>query len=477
MGAGIAGLTASLLLGRDGHDVVLLERDHTPLPASPDAAFDWDRRGAPQVRHSHALLARLRNLLRDHLPDVLDDLLAAGATEVMWQDMVPPTLDDPTPQPGDEDLALIACRRTTLEWVLRHAVDRCPTVELRDGVAATGLVMDESVAPPRVAGLETNHGRVDADVVLDAGGRRSPFSRFLTDQGIEVDETESDTGIMYLSRFYRMLPDAVEPDHQALTGVDIGYLKFAVFRGDNRTFSVTVAVASGDAELRSLLAEPDRFEAALALIPVVAQWVAPTISAPITGIHVMAGLINRIRRFMGSDGPSVLGLHALGDASVCTNPLYGRGCSLGAVHGLLFAHVLAEHGEDLAALAVAFNAATDRELMPWYHASVAQDEGAKKALRGEESPNDAFVRSLLTEGLFPLARIDATVHRAWVRVFNLLAAPDTMMNDEELMKRVLAYWQDRESREPEPPIGPPRDALLSALKPRPERPLERGERM
>ena len=71
VGAGVAGLGAALSLGRAGHHVTVLERDATPLPADPDAAFWWDRRGAPQVRHSHAFLARLRNLLRDRHPDVL----------------------------------------------------------------------------------------------------------------------------------------------------------------------------------------------------------------------------------------------------------------------------------------------------------------------------------------------------------------------------------------------------------------------
>ena len=141
-GAGVAGLISALFLARDGHDVVLLERDATPLPADADAAFTWDRRGAAQVRHPHAFLGLLRNLLRDDLPDVLADLVAAGAQEVRWTDFAPDTLDDLTPQPGDEDLAMIACRRTTFEWVLRRAALRTDRVELRDGVKVTGLITE-----------------------------------------------------------------------------------------------------------------------------------------------------------------------------------------------------------------------------------------------------------------------------------------------------------------------------------------------
>ena len=65
VGGGIAGLSTALACARDGHEVIVLERDDTPMPPSADAAFEWRRKGAPQVRHSHAFLARLRNLLRE----------------------------------------------------------------------------------------------------------------------------------------------------------------------------------------------------------------------------------------------------------------------------------------------------------------------------------------------------------------------------------------------------------------------------
>ena len=143
IGAGIGGLGVALCAGRAGHQVVLVERDDTPLPADPHGAFDWDRRGAPQVRHSHAFLARLRNLLRDRHPDVLEQLFAAGATPMDFISMLPEGMDR-SPLPGDEDLVALACRRTTFEWVLRRVVtegvgDDRPVAELRHGRVVTAL--------------------------------------------------------------------------------------------------------------------------------------------------------------------------------------------------------------------------------------------------------------------------------------------------------------------------------------------------
>src|SRR6476469_5743527 len=142
IGAGVGGLGTALALSRQGHDVTVLERDRTPLPADPHEAFAWDRRGAPQVRHSHAMLARLRNLVRDRFPDVLEALYAAGATDWPLTTPLPDTIDDASPKPGDEDLVMLACRRTTFEWVLRKIALEAHGVDLRDGVGVDGLVMD-----------------------------------------------------------------------------------------------------------------------------------------------------------------------------------------------------------------------------------------------------------------------------------------------------------------------------------------------
>ena len=46
-------------------------------------------------------------------------------------------------------------------------------------------------------------------------------------------------GIVYLSRFYRLRPGCQAPPQEGPIGGDLGYLKYAIFLGDNDTFSVT----------------------------------------------------------------------------------------------------------------------------------------------------------------------------------------------------------------------------------------------
>ncbi|MEX2394468.1 MAG: FAD-dependent oxidoreductase [Actinomycetota bacterium] len=463
IGAGISGLGAAITLAHDGHDVVVCERDATPLPHSPDEAFDWDRRGAPQVRHSHAFLARGRNLLRDQLPEVRQALLDAGAYEVAWGDMPSDTLDDPSPQPTDDDLVMLACRRTTFEWVLRRSALGTDRVEIRDGTLVTGLQTANGNGPPRVTGVTTASSDIDADVVLDATGRPGHLVDHLSNVGVPLTEDKSGTGIVYLSRFYRLRDGVDVPDPLAFNGADLGYLKFAVFRSDNRTFSITLAYSPEDEQMQSLRDET-RFDAAIAQFEVMAKWTNPEVAEPISPVHYMGGLINRVRHFVVDDEPVVLGLHAVGDSSVCTNPLYGRGCSLGLVHGVLFADTVREHCADLHDLAMSFDEATKRELWPWYTASVQQDDTSMKVMRGEELNDfETFVRSLVREGVFPATRTDAVVSRAWFRAFNLLTSPDALMTDVDVMRRVMDVWNERDAREPEPLQGPTREELFQRL--------------
>jgi len=459
-GAGVAGLFSALFLARDGHEIVLLERDATPLPETAEEAFTWNRRGAPQVRHPHAFLGRLRNLLRDDLPEVRQALLDAGAVEVAWGEFAPATLDDRSPLPGDEDLALLACRRTTFEWALRRAALQTERVNLRDGVKVTGLIAEPGTTPPRVVGVRTSHGDIEADLVVDAGGRHSTMKTLLGEIGVEVAEEKHDAGMVYLSRFYRLREGAIEPDKQAFNGGTIGYLGYGIFRGDSGTFSITLAIGTEDKELRTL-AGPARFDEVAAMLPLLRQWIDPAISEPIAEAHVMAGLVNRVRDLVADGRAVVHGFVAVGDALICTNPLYGRGCSLGAVHARALAAALRANPDDLDALALQLHASAQDEMMPWYFASVAQDEASRQA-RLSGGGGD-ITTSLIAEGLLPLTQIDAKVSRAFFRTVNLLSTPNAVLADADLMARVLAYWQARDSRPPVPLAGPTRDEMLAAL--------------
>ncbi len=265
--------------------------------------------------------------------------------------------------------------------------------------------------------------------MVDARGPRSTSAEWLAGIGAApVAEELHESGIVYFSRFYRVAEGRAAPPYVGPTAADLGYLKYAIFLGDNRTFSITYAVESHDEELRRALATADGFETVARSLVAIEPWRAEGVAEPINDVHVMAGLRNRYRPLVTAEGtPLVHGFAAVGDASVCTNPLYGRGCSLAFVHAFGLADALREHGADADAFARGFAAFTERELVPWFRSAVLQDNQAR-ALHQELAADDprAFMQAVFRDGLLPAMRTSPIVFRAFLRWFNLLATPDAL---------------------------------------------------
>jgi 2-polyprenyl-6-methoxyphenol hydroxylase-like FAD-dependent oxidoreductase len=451
IGGGVGGLTAALAFGRAGHEVTLLERDPLPGTATAEEAFAAERRGAPQAHQTHGFLARIVVVLRERFPDVLEDLRAVGCTTL------PITASLGDPRPGDEDLAVLIVRRTTFEWVLRQAALKQPHVTFRAGAGVEGLISTE---PGVVTGVRLDTGEeVSGDIVIASTGRRGDVPAWLAKVGVDVPETVRESGLMYLTRWYH-LPGDAEADLAKLGG-DLGFVKYLAVPGDGHTLSVTLAIRPDDKELRGALSDSDGFEAACRALPGPDQFFKDGPLEPHGGVRPMTGLLNRIRRFTDDDGnPTVLGFHAIGDAHTCTNPLYGRGCSLAMVQAVLLADATAAHPDDATARAATYEAACKREVEPWYEVSLQMDKAGADptGFVGNDGSGDRM------SALFVAAATDPIIGRGLARFWNLLATPLDMMADGELLTRmaeVMAHPEDYPVPKRE---GPTRDELLAILK-------------
>jgi 2-polyprenyl-6-methoxyphenol hydroxylase-like FAD-dependent oxidoreductase len=456
VGGGVGGLASALALGRAGHRVTVLEQDPLPATADAEAAFAAERRGAPQVHQTHGFLARLVTILRARFPDVLDDLRAAGVTTMPFLNSLG------EPQPGDEDLAVIITRRTTLEWVLRTAALRQPGVEIRTGRKVAGLTSDRA-ATPTITGVRLEDDRViAADLVLASTGRRSVVPQWLAEHGVEVPETIHESGLMYVSRWYRIDPDN-EVTLDPKLGGDLGFVKYLGVPGDGGTLSITLAIRADDAELRAVLSDPDAFEEACRLLPGPDQFFKDGPLEPIGGVRLMGGLLNRLRRFTAGGQPTVLNFHAIGDAHTCTNPLYGRGCSLAFVQAMLAADVLAEHPDDAHARAVAYERGSAEQVEPWFDVSVQMDKAGADPMGGGSFGGGGGQGSNPIAALFVAAASNPVIARGFAKFWNLLITPAELAADLDFVTAAATVMANPDDYPAPPREGPTRTELLASL--------------
>jgi 2-polyprenyl-6-methoxyphenol hydroxylase-like FAD-dependent oxidoreductase len=460
LGGGVAGLATALAASRGGHEVVQLERDtDTPAGDAAEVFEGWQRTGVAQFRQPHNFLGLGRRLLRDRAPDVYRDMLGAGAVEVEQFRF----LAGAAPEPGDEDLATIGCRRPVFEAALRRAVQAEPTIDLRPGCRVTGLALAGD-RPAHVEGVVLAGGeRLAADLVVDASGRGSRTMAWLAEAGLgPVAERSTGCGLSYYSRHFQRRDGVPDPPYASvLAGPrgDLGYVAYAIFVGDNRTFAVIFMVPPWERAFRALR-YPDAYMRAARLLPGVAAWIDPDAALPLTPVLPFGQVANTVREYLTGNSPVAPGLQPIGDALCHTNPSFAFGASMALHHAFTLVDLLgvaADHHD----LARRFDAAVGEDLRDRYRAVAEEDRDRARWWGGE--PIDvtdpaASMALFLRAVVYRVAPADPRLLRAVVRRVDLLDPPDRLEGDGDLHALALDLFRGA----PRPP-GPSRSQLLEAL--------------
>ena len=469
IGGSAAGCFAALLLARAGHDVVVVEKDQLELaPDIEAAARSAFRATAPQIVQPHIILARCRQLLLTHLPDVYERLLDAGVMEAPIATQMPPTLADRAPRPCDEQLTMLMTRRSTFDWVVRRATTDQKRVTLRRGLAVSGLI-GVSGRPPRVTGVRTSEGDVGADLVVDAAGRLSSIDQWLKNIGASASPSSTaECGVAYFSRHYR-LRDGTTPPGPATTRVVEALDEFTVgiWGADNGTMQVVIAPLASDRRFKTLK-YPQVFDAVLRTVPSCAKWLDAL--EPISGLYAMGGLHNTLRRLVVDRAPVATGLTAIGDSVCTTNPTLGRGLAVALSSAVDLLDVLGEHGNDPTALALAVDDLVTDHIGPFYEDQVAIDSARLALLRHHifDAPPPSISTTESSDRvtfaqLRTAAQFDPAAFRGFWRVMGMIGRPDQIYADPQIVRRTRETLG--EHRMAAVTVQPARERVVAALNP------------
>lgn len=435
IGSGIGGLVATRVLTDHFDQVSMLDRDE--FPSAPD-----HRPGAPQSRHLHGLQPRGAAILYELFPRLYEELLADGATPVDGFDRVKiVTPAGRLPLTGRTEKPALFFSRFHLEWRLRERLEADDRVLLCPGTKVVGLSTEAvggSATGNEVRGVRVRrrgrHGFadadrdevIDADLVVDAGGRSSRAAEWLDElgHGSAMEETLS-SELSYASRFYAR-PEGFPDDFSLVivNGRPPDIPRSGLVQDiENGQWHVTLGGLAGLAvptdeegfrQWAAGLADPSVHEAI-------------RVARPLTPIRGWRTPTSRWRHFERM--PSwPTGLVVLGDAVCALNPIYGQGMTVAAMEGIVLRDCLREGaGARQAGFERTFQRRLARTVAgPWLVASSEDLRWPSVHLSGARPPRGLRVLRAYLDRVLHAAVRDQVLAERYFAVVAMTALPRSL---------------------------------------------------
>src|SRR6266480_4396314 len=324
IGGSMTGLLAARVLSDHFEQVTIIERDR--LTGEAEA-----RKGVPQGRHVHGLLARGAAIMGEYFPNLFPTLAQDGAILVRLEDVHWNQLGIWMAPVRSAAKALLQSR-PFLEQHVRDQLAARDNVCIMDACEVSQLCAHHG----RITGVvlryrtgEQHEESLSADLVVDASGRGSRAPQWLNSLGYgNVQETSVKIDIGYATRIYRCpahLPAGWKglfiygrPPNDKRGGVILpiqgGYWMVTLI-GSLRDYPPDDE--AGFLEFARSLAQPDLYKAIKA-------------AEPVTPIAVYKYSANRWRHYEHMERLPE-GFIIMGDAACSFNPVYGQGMSVAAI--------------------------------------------------------------------------------------------------------------------------------------------------
>ena len=417
IGASLGGLLAARALADCYDKVTIVERDSFPSTDAP-------RKGVPQGRHTHGLLARGRVVLEQFFPGLTDEIVSQSgglvgdiANDVKWMG------HNVTLAQAPSDLTGLLVSRPVLEGHIRRRLLALPNIQAIQQCAVQGLASDperRKVAGVRVRIAGGAEQTIAADLVIDASGRGSASPAWLAALGYERPTDEKiEIGIGYLTRTYRRDPAELGGKFGiVIAGSAPNWRNGVILAQENNAWTVSIGGFLGDDA-------PDddaRFLAYLATMPTKEIHDIVAKAEPLTDF-IRYRYVSSLRRryeWLARFPESFL---VFGDAICSFNPVYGQGMTVAAQEAVTLQQVLHKGTRELAPRF--FKAAAKIVDVPW-DIAVGNDLRHPQV----EGPRPVMLRFInwYIGKLHVAATRDSALAAAFLRVANLMAPPPSLLS-------------------------------------------------
>jgi 2-polyprenyl-6-methoxyphenol hydroxylase-like FAD-dependent oxidoreductase len=417
LGGSIAGLLAARVLADSYDSVTVVDRDSFP-------PIGDHRRGVPQGRHAHGLLARGREILEELFPGLTDELVARGALAGSLTDQARWLHEGRYQVRYASDLVGLAVSRPLLEGFVRERLFAMPNVTAMEQTDAVGLMASASgdaVTGVRVTRAEAQGVEevVPCDLLVDATGRASHAPAWLESLGYPRPvEEQVRVDVAYTTRTYRRIPTDIGGDRAIIVAASPSCPRgAALLAQENDRWLLTLIAYHGDA------APPDD-----------AGFADFAASLPTDDIYQLVKHAEPLGGFLTARFPASRRLRyealtrfperfvVVGDAISSFNPIYGQGMTVAASEALALGAELAGGAQRLGPRF--FRRASQLVDGAW---SIAVGNDLRlPATVGHRTAMVRFINWYVAK-LLRVSHRDPAVALAFQRVANLLAPPPSLL--------------------------------------------------
>lgn len=435
LGASMGGLLAARTLSEFFDRVTVVERDE--LTDGPDP-----RRGVPQGRQPHVLLARCAEIVEELFPGLADEMVADGAHR--WSDgdlsrfhvrfaghLI--TREERLPDPTS--LINHYAGRPFIEWHVRRRLRALPNVTIRDGHD----FVDYTSAGRAVTGVRVSSRRdgsttdLDAHLVVDATGRGSRTPVFLEGLGYgKPVERELAVHVTYASMPVR-IPTGTIPELMIARLFEPGRpTGFVMFQCERDTWIVGAGTLGN---LRPPATPKEVIDFGVGLVPEHALAAARR-GEPLAGVSLHRFPANRWRRYdkMRSTPD---GLVVLGDAVCSFNPIYGQGMTIASIEAMLLRECLRQGDRDLPRR---FHRSAAKQIRIAWQTAVGSDLALPEV--SGNRPISTRVTNAYIDRVLTAAESDAVVAQEFLRVVGMLESPRRLV-EPSFVRRVARSGRRR----------------------------------